>query len=111
MKLPAKIYILRHEPTGKIYVGRTADPEERRKRHLIELRAGRHNIEDLQADYNRYGGSVTFEIIDEVNNWEERDKEWKWQQKLRTYDRRYGYNYKDLALAWHNGQTLLHKPQ
>lgn len=63
-------------------------------------------MEDLQADYNRYGENFIISLLDEVSCYAEKNKEFTWQIKLGTLDRRRGYNYKDPVTKWYNrGQT------
>lgn len=95
MKLPSKVYAIQHLITKKTYIGRSAEPENRYLSHLYALRRGAHPVEDLQADFNKYGEHLAFTILDNIQNFDEREKEFQWMEKLRTYDRRYGYNYKD----------------
>lgn len=102
MRLPAKVYALRHEGTGKIYVGMSSRLKQRIQHHMSSLRIGKHPVEDLQFDYNNHGKEITVIVLDEVQDYDERKKEFAWQIKLRTLDRRYGYNYKDPVTKWYN---------
>jgi len=52
-------------------------------------------VEDMQADFDKYGERFTLSILDEVRVWGDRVKEKEWQRRLNTQDRRCGYNYKD----------------
>ena len=100
MKFPAFIYELRHNPTGKAYVGISHTPKRRWKSHLSALRRGAHPVEDMQADYNAYGENFTFRILEEVKSPGKRSREFAWQLKLRTLERQRGYNYKDPVTHW-----------
>lgn len=102
MKLPAKVYAIRHDITGKIYVGCTGNLRQRLCHHLASLRRGEHPVEDMQSDYNLYGEHYTISVLDEINQFSERHKEFKWQIKLGTLDRQRGYNYKDPVTRWYN---------
>ena len=60
------IYKIVNIKTNKMYVGRTMYPDKRRKRHLSELRKGKHHCLYLQRSFNKYGEeNFTFEIIEE----------------------------------------------
>jgi hypothetical protein len=57
------IYGLECIRNGKVYVGCTeAKWGKRMREHRCLLRAGKHSEPELQADFNRYGGSA-FEMI------------------------------------------------
>ena len=96
------IYLIKCNTTGRGYVGRTQKFNQRVKWHFEMLRAGKHSVEEMQKDFDKYGeGSFSFELLDtakpgdcEINN-SGNSKEHKWQEALKTYDIRYGYNYKD----------------
>ena len=100
MKLPKWVYAITLEATGKIYVGMTQDPAQRYRHHTYLLRKGKHPVEDMQADYNTYGGPVTIRVLDKVETPEEKGKEFGWQLNLRTLERGQGYNYKDPVTNW-----------
>lgn len=100
MKLPKWVYALTLDATGKTYIGMTQAPTLRYKQHLQRLRAGTHPVEDMQTDYNVYGGAVSFRVLDKVETWADRRKEFQWQLKLHTLDRSRGYNYKDPVTNW-----------
>ena len=102
MRLPSWVYAIRHDITGKTYVGISCNPKRRLYQHLYRLRKGAHEVGDMQADYNKYGEHLTFSILEEVQTYQERNKEFKWQIRLNTLDRRYGYNYKDPVTSWYN---------
>jgi len=59
----AFVYAIRHELTGKVYVGCTKDVERRIKEHLRLLKANNHPIKQMQDDYNRYGGEYSYYIL------------------------------------------------
>ena len=102
MKLPAKVYAIRCEANGKVYVGMSSNVKQRWSRHMSRLRAGKHHVPDMQADYDKYGECFSFAVIDDVNTYDDRRKEFAWQIKLKTLDRRYGYNYRDPVTSWYN---------
>lgn len=94
------VYALRHNVTGRIYVGLTRHYKDRKRQHVLELRKGKHTNKSLQDDFNRYGDDFSFfelETLDVVHRRgysistpTEREK--YWQCKFKTYDPAYGYN-------------------
>lgn len=95
MNMPRKVYAIRHNPTNRVYVGSSAEVEERFKAHISALKGHRHIVEDMQADFDKYGDDYSFTILDEIASYEERHKEYEWMKKLASYKRGVGYNYKD----------------
>lgn len=96
------IYVLTHIPTGKKYVGRSKQPKLRLKAHKNSLHRGNHPNKAMQADFNRFGGEYTFELVSvEIPFRAEscESEEHRWMKKLKTYDERYGYNDKDSGMA------------
>lgn len=99
MKLPRTVYALRHEATGKMYIGSTANPQQRLRKHLNRLKNGTHNSARLQEDYTKHPDkSVTLVLLDEIQSFDERDKEYKWMEIYNTFDPAHGYNYADPKL-------------
>lgn len=99
MKLPRQIYVIQHGPTKKRYVGSSVNAQRRFNQHLYRLRHGIHPVEDMQADFDRYGEDYTLTVIGEITTRAERELEYGWMLIYATYDRRYGYNYLDPAMA------------
>lgn len=100
MKLPRTVYALRHEATGKIYIGSTANVHQRLLKHTNRLRNGTHNSKSLQADYDRHKDkSLTLIPLDEIRKFDERDKEYEWMEFYNTFDPAHGYNYADPKLS------------
>ena len=61
------IYQITNVFNGKKYVGSTVDFERRWKRHLDNLRKGRHHNSRLQRAYNKYGeGVFEFSVLEYV---------------------------------------------
>lgn len=105
MKLPRQIYAIRHEPTQKMYIGSSANVCSRFKAHISHLRRGTHPVEDMQADFDRYGGDYQLFILGEIQTFSERSLEYGWMIRYATYDRRHGYNYKDQFIKHHIPET------
>lgn len=97
MNFPKQIYMIRHNITGRIYIGSSATPQKRYENHLCRLKNGKHSIEDLQKDFNEYGENFTFTILDEIADSEETAKEYQWMKELKSNIRGIGYNYNDKA--------------
>lgn len=118
------VYCITNVENGKKYVGKTMNkPRKRFKQHLCQLRNHKHNVEDMQEDYDKYGEKAfTLEVLEEINppSFEELKKlkpfddkdvfrtkaEREWQDKLNTRNRKLGYNYKELNLA-NGGKKIL----
>ena len=96
------IYLLKNKETGRVYVGRTSYPEKRFQIHMSALRGRRHDNELMQADFDMYGeSSFEMEIVEERDTLNRSGLEGAWMLKLRTYDKEFGYNYKD-PFVWSN---------
>lgn len=95
MYFPRVVYAIKHEPTGKIYVGSTGCSLTRGRNHLSSLRSGTHRNVEMQKDCNDYGYDYSFFILDHISNWSERNKEYLWMDALNTRDPKYGYNTGD----------------
>lgn len=89
------IYAIKHQETGRIYIGRTKNVNKRLYLHFRDLRKNQHYVELMQSDFNKYGGDYTVFILDFINNREESKKEFEWMDRYKTYDRNFGYNYQD----------------
>ncbi len=62
------IYIIRHEPTGRFYVGSSINISQRWREHRYQLRHNKHKNPHLQASWNKYGEQAfIFIIIEECD--------------------------------------------
>lgn len=105
------IYLLKNKANNRVYVGRTTKPRERFKQHRNHLRAGTHPCELLQEDFCKHGeNSFEFEIVEKRENFNRTNREGEWMIKLRTYDKKYGYNYKDPFFVFRNGKLTKNNP-
>lgn len=96
------VYLLKNKVTKRIYVGRTCMPQTRFEKHMSDLRGKRHKNELMQSDFDKYGQeSFEFQVVEQNENLTRKGIEGGWMLKLKTYDRRYGYNYKD-PFIWSN---------
>ena len=89
-----KVYMIRHNVTGRMYIGRSKDVPLRIKQHFWKLRAGKHPIEDMQRDFDEFGDNFTVSIIGEENN-DNWHLEIEMMDKYKSTTRGVGYNYKD----------------
>lgn len=56
------IYMIRNLNNGKVYIGQSRNIRTRKFSHVSMLRSGRHNIKEMQADFNN-GDCFEFSII------------------------------------------------
>lgn len=89
-----QVYMIQHNTTGRMYIGRSRDVQTRVKAHFYALRSGRHAVEDMQKDFDSYGDNFTISILGEIKNTSlhlEQDMMEKYQSTIRGI----GYNYND----------------
>ena len=85
------IYMILNKENGKIYVGRTANPANRKRGHFSELRRGVHGNPKLQFAYNKYGkNAFVFDVIDCVQDGEGEQAEALWFER---YDKNQRFMY------------------
>lgn len=89
------VYKITHEVTGRVYIGSSNDPKRRYQAHLCALRNGKHPVEDMQMDFDEFGGAFSFEVIDTISDESENHKEYNHMVACRSNVRGVGYNYKD----------------
>lgn len=92
MNLPRIIYAIKHNRTGKIYVGSSQDYTGRILNHMYRLRNGNHSNKSMQNDFNNYGENYSFYKLDVINEYEERKKEYLWMEILHSREKDTGYN-------------------
>ena len=97
MKLPRTVYLIRHNKTNRIYIGSSKNPGERIKAHMRSLKMGKHHVEDMQQDFDTYGGDYTVEYLEVINNRKDSSHEYDWMEHYNSHIRGIGYNYKDMA--------------
>lgn len=95
MKFPRVVYAIRHIPTGKIYVGSTANISIRLIQHLTSLWRGDHPVDSMQIDFDKYGDGYEVYLLDSIAGMGERYKEYLWMDALNSRDPESGYNVKD----------------
>lgn len=94
MKIPRVVYAIQHNKIKKIYIGSSTNVEKRYFQHINALRRGKHIVEDMQKDFDRYGEDYSLYILETINRYEDRFKEYEWMLKYKTNIREIGYNYK-----------------
>lgn len=97
IRFPRTVYAIQHNITKRIYVGSSNDIESRYWSHMSALRNHRHNVEDMQSDFDKYGENYSLFILDEIKEFSEIRKEYEWMGILKSNIRGTGYNYKDNA--------------
>lgn len=112
---PVYIYKLECTKTGRVYIGKTCNPEKRHKQHLFMLNARKHVIEEMQADFDKYGeSSFVFTVLESVNRqpisekaiYTDAEREKQIMLEYRSYLPEFGYNYKDRYFYYtRNGVT------
>ena len=72
------IYKITNNLNGKIYIGQTSNPTRRFQEHQARgYNSIREGNKILYKAFDKYGiGNFTFEIIEEVENYNEREKYW-----------------------------------
>ena len=113
MDRPRYVYAIQHNISKCIYIGSSQDVETRYHNHMYQLRAGKHKIEDMQADFDKYGEDYSLFILEEFTSCRDRSLEYEWMMKYQSHIRGKGYNYKDrVAANWRNRVPLKDgKPQ
>lgn len=91
--MEGQVYMIRHNVTNKVYIGKSKNPERRFLLHLQSLRRGVHSVEDLQADFDKFGDNMSFAIIGDGHS--PGQTECELMDKYQSCNRGVGYNYKD----------------
>ena len=88
-----QVYMIRHNVTNKVYIGKSSNPKRRYASHLQSLRRGDHHVEDLQSDFDKYGDNLSFSIIGDGDSPGQTEHEL--MDKYQSCVRSIGYNYND----------------
>lgn len=98
------IYMIECLPTGKVYVGSSADVGYRIGRHLTLLRGGKHQNKYLQRTWNKYDENmfdITFvQPVANIDNLERIEE--GWIRLRQSCDPQFGYNLIDKPLPQFN---------
>ena len=90
------IYIIKHIPTDKVYIGSTNNTKLRFVKHRRLLRANKHHSQHLQSAYNKYKESeFCFYIIEETQDLVNREQ--YYLDYYKSYNKKYGYNISPTA--------------
>lgn len=89
------IYAIQNKVNKKIYIGRSSNAFARLQNHMNSLKSGRHQIADMQDDYNKYGDVFNYFILETAVDYSDRMKEYQYIKKYNSHIREYGYNYND----------------
>ena len=66
------LYEIKNIINNKRYIGRTCNPDTRKKRHFRELEKNKHHCIFLQRAFNKYGkDDFEFSILKEVDDYYE----------------------------------------
>jgi group I intron endonuclease len=73
------IYKIENKITGRTYIGRSIDIIKRWSWHKSVLKSGKHNVIELQEDYNKHGNDIyIYKIIEECDFYKLREREQYW---------------------------------
>ena len=92
---PKIVYAIKHNKTGRIYVGSSERASWRVKDHLNKLRRGSHENELMQQDFDKHGEDYSFYQLDVIPCQQKSNREYFWMMALGTFYEDKGYNYKD----------------
>lgn len=96
MRYPRIIYAIKHNVTGKVYIGSTNQPlKVRYANHIGLLRKGKHSSKELQKDFIEFGEDFTVYKIGDIKDFNEKDKEYQMMLEYDTVNPKYGYNQGD----------------
>lgn len=97
------IYCIKHNRTGKEYIGRSNCYTRRIKEHKAALKKGKHPVEDMQSDYDKFGDDYTITVLDLITDFWDISREFELMYDHESYIRGKGYNYKDRSFPrWKN---------
>ena len=87
------IYKITNIYNKKCYIGGSVSVKDRIRNHKKQLGCGEHYNRWLQADYDKYGEyAFKYEIIEECERKELRDKEKYYIEKFSSFNKFQGYN-------------------
>lgn len=106
---PKYVYAIQHNKTKRIYIGSTKNVSSRYYNHLLQLRKGNHQSQEMQEDFDAFGEDYSVFILEKVENpyrsepseygeykiTNIKKSEYKWMEKYNTIID--GYNTQD----WH----------
>lgn len=96
------IYCMWNTSTGRAYIGMSANPQNRFKQHLSALTSNRHKNSLMQDDFNIFGNTFEFVILERGVHCRNH-AELRWILRFKSYDKEFGYNYKDPSVITRRG--------
>lgn len=96
--------MIRHNITGRMYIGRSSKLQKRLYSHLSALRAGRHPVSDLQKDFDTFGDDFTVSVLGKADR-SHPNLEIEMMEKYQSTVRGIGYNYNDPHVTNKNRNT------
>lgn len=90
----AGVYVVKHLPSGRVYVGSSANCAQRWRQHLSDLRAGDHHAPTMREAWLSDGeSSLKMIVLARIENPEERlGLEAYYIKLFRSTDPRFGFN-------------------
>lgn len=98
----SSIYAIRCKTTGKVYIGRSQNPQDRMKQHLQQLKRGENcGTSSFKEDFDKYGPSDFDGYILEqgVVPAKFREREEFWIKEYNATNPMYGYNKNPMAVG------------
>lgn len=89
------VYSIKHNATGREYIGKTKNLETRIYQHKQALKRGQHIVEDMQRDYDEYGDDFTVSTLEIITTFEDNKREYELIRSHESHIRGKGYNYRD----------------
>lgn len=94
------IYKITNTITDKFYIGSSIDVKRRHREHLTDLKGNSHHSYMLQRAFNKYGADkFKFEVIEECEECELRDREQWYLDNFQPYIKTNGYNINPTAFG------------
>ena len=91
--MTGQIYMIRHNVTGRMYIGRSQDVTKRTNAHFKLLRKGEHPVEDMQDDFDKHGENYSVSVLGNASTNPKLETEM--MDKYQSCVRGIGYNYND----------------
>jgi group I intron endonuclease len=107
MNMPKSyVYKLTNKVNGKVYVGKSNNPSERLIRHFSTAKTGsdqNHKYQLIHKAIAKYGKeNFVFKILEECMSEQiAYEQEMAWIEKLKSNDRKFGYNQNEGGLGGH----------
>ena len=95
---PRTIYAIKHNVTGKVYIGSSVNISERYYAHICLLRKGKHSANLMQKDFDKYGEDYTVYKIGTIKDESEKDLEYQKMLEYDTINPEHGYNQGDFKM-------------